>query len=134
MIKDVYLIHESGLCLVSNSFSRDPINKDIISGFLLAILNFSQKILEDSLQEIKMEKNTIIYDIEGPILLALVFTGRKPTKRNLNRVIKQIFVSFFDEYAGYLEEEIIEPTLFTPFADKINLILHKNKLVKTIRI
>ena len=131
-IRDIYLIHESGLVLVSRHYHDGDTQPDIIGGFFIAIANFVEQMMGESIQEIKLDQHSIVYKKNGPIFAALVSEPKKITKRRLTILIKSIITQFFNEYVVYLEEGIIEPSMFYDFGTSLDKIVNSNYPLKEI--
>ena len=89
MIRSVHLNYKSGIRLFSRSYPPITTNDDYFSGFLLALARFAGKMIQEDLQEIKMEQHTIIYDQHKPLLL--VVAGHDFDRRLLKRALRQIY-------------------------------------------
>ncbi len=131
-IRDIYLIHESGLVLVSRHYHDGDTQPDIIGGFFIAISNFVEQMMGESIQEIKLDRHLIVYKKIGPIFVALVGEPKKITKRKLTILIKSILTKFFDEYVVYLEEGLIEPSMFSDFGTSLDKLVNVNYPLKNI--
>ena len=131
-IRDIYVIHESGLVLVSRHYHDGEIHPDIIGGFFIAIANFVEQMMGESIQEIKLDQHLISYKKIGPIFTALVTEPKKITKRRLTILIKSILSNFFDEYVVYLEEGLIEPSMFAGFGPSLDKIIKANYSLKNV--
>ncbi len=132
-IRDIYLIHESGLVLVSRHYHDGDIQPDIVGGFFIAMANFVEQMMGESIQEIKLDQHLIVYKKIGPIFAALVSEPKKITKRRLTILMKSIVTKFFDEYVVYLEEGIIEPSMFSDFATSLDKIVNASYPLKNIQ-
>jgi len=132
-IRDIYVIHESGLCLVSSHYYSGNSEPNMISGFLIAMANFAERIMGEAIQEIVFDQHQIIYKIIRPILVAIVITPQRATKRKLNLLMKVILTQFFEEYAGYLQEGLIEPSIFSDFTNSLDNILKAYFTMKQIK-
>ncbi|MCK4848903.1 MAG: hypothetical protein KAT16_07770 [Candidatus Heimdallarchaeota archaeon] len=131
-IRDIYLIHESGLVLVSRHYHDGDIQPDIVGGFFIAMANFVEQMMGESIQEIKLDQHLIVYKKIGPIFAALVSEPKKITKRRLTILMKSIVTKFFDEYVVYLEEGLIEPSMFFDFGNTLDKIVSANCSLKNI--
>ena len=86
----------------------------------------------ETIKEIKLDQHLIVYKKIGPIFVALVSEPKKITKRRLTILIKSILTKFFDEYVVYLEEGIIEPSMFSDFGTSLDSIINSNYPLKEI--
>jgi hypothetical protein len=130
LIDGIFIIHESGICLVSRSYNRKNKDKDLIGGFLLAVSCFARKMIGEDINEIKMEHTTIIYNLKESILLAVVFSGRRIAKRKLTNVLNKIQSAFHLQYKDHLLQNIIEPDVFRTFGKVIDDILKSARLLE----
>ncbi len=105
----------------------------MISGFLIAMANFAERIMGEAIQEIKLDQHLIIYKIIRPILVAIVTNPQRVTKRKLNMLMKVILTQFFEEYAGYLQEGLIEPSIFSEFEGSLDNMLKVCFAMKQIK-
>ncbi|MHA2318550.1 MAG: hypothetical protein ACXAC6_12440 [Candidatus Hodarchaeales archaeon] len=131
-IRDIYIIHESGLVLVSRHYHDGDTQPDIIGGFFIAMANFVEQMMGESIQEIKLDQHLIVYKKIGPILAALVTEPKNITKRRMTILIKSILSNFFDEYVVYLEEGLIEPSMFSGFGSSLDKIVNVNYSLKKV--
>ncbi|MFX0173620.1 MAG: hypothetical protein ACFE9L_17150 [Candidatus Hodarchaeota archaeon] len=129
MIDGIFIIHESGICLVSRLYNRKNKDKDLIGGFLLAVSCFARKMIGEEINEIKMEHTTIIYNLKESILLAVVLSGKRIAKRKITNVLNKIQNTFYLQYKDYLLQNIIEPDVFKAFKKVIDDILKSARLL-----
>ena len=104
----------------------------MISGFLMAMANFAERMMGESIQEIKLDCHLIVYRIIRPIFIALVTEPKLITKRKVNMVIKAILTKFFDDYVGYLQEGILEPAMFSEFNTTLENVIKASFSLKQI--
>lgn len=131
MINSVFIIHDSGLCLLSRSYEADSEYKtDLLSGFLAAVSSFAKNMIGEEVREIRMENDTIIYEPKGRITLAIVKSGKKITKKKMNTILNKIHSVFLDQYHEHLKQEILEPSVFDSFSRVIDELLSKARVVK----
>lgn len=123
MIRSVFIIHESGLCLLSRSYSEDSQNIDLFSGFLVAVASFAKNMIGEKINEIRMEQHVIFYESRKSIVIALVISEKRLSKRKLSTIMRRLYNNFVEQYSDYLEHNIIEPEIFRNFASTIDNIL-----------
>ncbi|MFX1514943.1 MAG: hypothetical protein ACFFC6_01450 [Promethearchaeota archaeon] len=123
MIRSVFIIHESGLCLLSRSYSGDSQNRDLFSGFLVAVSSFAKNLIGEKINEIRMEHHKIFYESRKALVIALVTSEKKISNRKLSTIMKRIYNNFIEQYNDYLEHNIIEPEIFRDFSTTIDNIL-----------
>jgi hypothetical protein len=119
-IRDIYIIHDSGLCLVSSHLSKGDPRSEMISGFLIAIADFAQQILGESIQEVKLDQHLITYKKNGPLFIAIVSELKGITKKKMDNLVDRIISLFLEDYVVYLQEGIIEPRVFSGFKETLD--------------
>lgn len=134
MIDSIFTIHDSGICLVSRSYSQKRTDQDLIGGFLLAVSCFAKQMIGEDIHEIRMEQTHIIYNLKDSILLAIVLSGRRIAKRKITRILNRIQKAFHIQYGEYLMQNIIEPEVFKSFRTVIDDILKSAGVLTSIDI
>ena len=130
MIRSVFIIHESGLCLLSRSYDNDSQNIDLFSGFLVAVSSFAKNMIGEEINEIRMEHHAIFYESKKSIVLALVTTEKKISKRKISTIMRRIYNNFTEHYHDFLEQDLIEPNLFRDFSSRIDSILQTSGVMR----
>lgn len=130
MIRSVFILHESGLCLLSRTYGKKSKNIDLFSGLLVAVASFAKNMIGDNIHEIRMEHHNIFYESKKTIILALITSEKKISKRKLSTIMKKIYKAFVGQYQEHLKQQIIEPKIFEDFKMTIDNILQTNGLVK----
>ncbi|MFX1536363.1 MAG: hypothetical protein ACFFDI_19265 [Promethearchaeota archaeon] len=130
MIRRVFLIHESGLCLLSRSYGNDSQNIDLFSGFLVAVSSFAKNMIGEKINEIRMEHHIIFYESRKTIVLALVTSEKKVSKRKISMIMRRLYNNFIEQYHEYLEHDLIEPSIFSDFSLTIDNILQTSGVIK----
>jgi hypothetical protein len=133
MIRSVFIIHESGLCLFSRSYSDDSQDIDLFSGFLVAVSSFAKNMIGEKINEIRMEQHTILYESKKSIVLALVTSEKKISNRKISTIMRRIHNNFIEQYHDFLEQDIIEPNLFRGFSTTIDSILQTSGVIRLDR-
>jgi hypothetical protein len=95
----------------------------MISGFLIAIADFAQQILGESIQEVRLDQHLITYKKNGPLFVAIVSEVKGITRRKMNTLVDRIISLFLEDYVVYLQEGIIEPRVFSGFKETLDKIL-----------
>ncbi|MFX0013870.1 MAG: hypothetical protein ACFFB2_03825 [Promethearchaeota archaeon] len=130
MIRKVFIIHESGLCLLSRSYGDESDDVDLFSGFLAAISSFAKNMIGEKINEIRMEHHSIFYESRETIVLALVTSEKQISKRKLFTTMRRIYSKFIQQYQEYLNQKIVEPSLFKDFRSSLDNILQTSGLVE----
>ena len=57
-LDSLWIIDSKGLCLIQQVFhpKKDPFDKTLFSGFITAVINFSDHVFEDTIEQITMGK------------------------------------------------------------------------------
>ena len=119
-IQEIYIIHESGICLVAKTCHEKAQEVELLSGFLVAISDFARSMLFQEVQEIKMENMKIIYDMKESIMIALVISDLRISKRKFTHLMEKIRTSFITNYEKHLKEGIIDPSVCKGFDKTLN--------------
>lgn len=129
MIRSVFIIHDSGLCLLSRSYDDKAKNLDLFSGLLVAISSFAKNLIGEKINEIRMEHRNIFYESKKMIIVAIVTSEKKISKRKISTIMRRIHNNFARDYHEYLKQEIIEPQIYGDFSRTIDDILQTSGLV-----
>jgi len=54
MIHNLYIISEGGIAIYSKNFAKSTLDEQLISGFILAIENFTKEAVGSGLKKIEM--------------------------------------------------------------------------------
>ncbi|UCE14584.1 MAG: hypothetical protein JSV04_05240 [Candidatus Heimdallarchaeota archaeon] len=122
MIKSIYIIHESGICLFEKECSHDRVNKDLFSGYVKALICFAKEITNDVISEVRMEKRNIYYETCEKILVVIVSSPNINRKR-LKGVFQAIMAEFILQYGDYLDHNILTREPFNSFSGRLDTIL-----------
>jgi hypothetical protein len=79
----------------------------------------------EDIQEIKLERHTIVYELQDTIMIAIVTTGRSPSKRKITSLLKRIYRAFLEDYEEHLQQKIVEPEIYRNFRKKVDQIILK---------
>ncbi|MHA2328604.1 MAG: hypothetical protein ACXACR_08795, partial [Candidatus Hodarchaeales archaeon] len=98
---------------------------DLISAYLVSICHFARHLMGEDIQEIKLERHTIVYELQDTIMIAIVTTGRSPSKRKITSLLKRIYRAFLEDYEEHLQQKIVEPEIYRNFRKKVDQIILK---------
>lgn len=124
VLNGLWIINPNGLCLLHRNFeeTQEQIDETMFSGFLTAILSFTQDLVKDSIEKISMGERDIYYSSFGQFAVALSANKSKKAK-NLQDYINKVGTQFNDEYGSTLKAgNIIDIGVFEPFGPKIDQI------------
>lgn len=122
ILNGIWIINPDGLCLLHRNFeeTNQQIDETMFSGFLTAILSFTQDLVNDSIEKISMGEREIYYSSFGLFAVALSANKSKKAK-NLQDYINKVGNLFKQEYNEILKTKtILDVTDFEPFGSKID--------------
>lgn len=130
MINNVFIMHESGLCLFSRTYGRNPLERDLFSGMLIAISSFARELMGEDVNEIRLDHHRIIYKSIRPLIISVITPDTRLSKRKLTVVMKKIGQAFFQQFQEHLCQDIIEPQLYSGFTKIIDHLLLTGKVIR----
>lgn len=124
VLNGLWIIEKNGLCLLHRNFeeTQQQIDETMFSGFLTAILSFTQDLVKDSIEKISMGERDIYYSSFGIFAVALSANKSKKAK-NLQTYINKVGEMFLAEFGDHLKSTTMpDITIFEPFGAKIDSI------------
>ncbi|MHA2239521.1 MAG: hypothetical protein ACXAB2_14330 [Candidatus Hodarchaeales archaeon] len=134
MVSNIFIIHESGLCLFSRDYEGNSQKVDLFSGLLSAFSSFARVLIGEEVHEIHLEQHRIFYEVTDTLILALITPDTRISKKRLSSAMKKICQTFLDSYHEYLEEEIFEPQLYKNFTNTVDEILKSRGVIKKVAL
>ncbi|MEQ9714701.1 MAG: hypothetical protein ACTSSP_00075 [Candidatus Asgardarchaeia archaeon] len=131
MILNIYIIHESGVCIFKREYSKETeVDEQLISGFLMAIRTFAQQTFLDGLQRIQLaSRRTLIYGYNSDFgILAAVLSDKRDNPILVERLVNKIIDMFIRKYKNHLKPLDPRVERYSDFAKDID-----NLLIKKIR-
>lgn len=122
ILNGLWIINPDGLCLLHRNFeeTNQQIDETMFSGFLTAILSFTQDLVNDSIEKISMGEREIYYSSFGLFAVALSANKSKKAK-NLQDYINKVGNLFRDQYGDSLKtKNILDISEFEDFGSKID--------------
>lgn len=132
MVNNVYIMHESGLCLFSRAYKEDSQEEDLFSGLLSAFSIFAKSLMGEQIHEIRLEQHRIFYEAKEMIIIVLITPNLRISKRKLTYCLRKICINFLERYQDYIINEILEPQLYSNFESSIDEILFSTGIIKNI--
>lgn len=132
MVSNIFIIHESGLCLFSRDYEMNTQKVDLISGLLSAFSSFARVLIGEVVNEIRLEQHRIFYEVTDTLIVALITPEIRISKKRLLSAMKTICQSFQNQYHDYLKEGLFEPQLFRDFSNTVDQILKTRGVIKKI--
>src|SRR6056297_2514287 len=99
-INKLWLIHrEIGMCLLEQTFKPLPtdVDSDLVSGFLTAMLSFSEQIAKEKIERIELETTAIQYYVSKNYVMAVI-CPRSVSQVVLKTKLELLAKKFDEEY------------------------------------
>lgn len=90
-------------------------------------------MIGEDVNEIRMEHHRILYNTCETILVALITSDSRLSKRKLTYSMRKIAQTFLAKYTVHLEQEILEPRFYEGFANTIDEIVLTSGIVKNFK-
>jgi nitrogenase molybdenum-iron protein alpha/beta subunit len=102
-LDSLWIIDSKGLCLLQQVFNptKNSIDKTMFSGFVTAILSFSDQIFDDSLEQISMGKLTVHCLKKGNFIVAIA-TKKEANQQFIHQKMLEVADAFDEEYGDDL--------------------------------
>ncbi|MHA1269628.1 MAG: hypothetical protein ACTSPY_07545 [Candidatus Helarchaeota archaeon] len=106
MIESLIIINAGGICIYNKNFTTSKIDEQLLSGFLIAVSNFSKEIMrEGELQKIDAKDQKIVaYEDKELGLTIAAITGALDHDSLLLKVLKKILIEFDQKYHDVLDD------------------------------
>ncbi|MHA1293463.1 MAG: hypothetical protein ACTSQJ_12435 [Promethearchaeota archaeon] len=134
----------SGVCLFEENyvdFKKEGISKDLITGFLAAILHFTEEAFKDEIEYIKFKNHKIIFKFCQNILFVIAVRDQEPLiDAEIYKTIDIIVEKFNNRFQNKLQHDIWNGAvkIFDIFSNDIKDIVKRHplkiKLLKQKRI
>lgn len=127
MILDVYIMDKSGVCLCKRNygdFSQNVAGSDglLLTGFMSAIMSFTERIGEAKLEVIRTDKYLLICNPSDPIAVILIAIGEK--EETLRKIAEEILNRFRSLYGHVLDNWDGNIAQFSSFSKEIDEIIN----------
>ena len=133
VLNGLWIINPNGLCLLHRDFEEtsQQIDETMFSGFLTAILSFTQDLVKDSIEKISMGEREIYHASFGMFAVAVSANKTKKAK-NIPQYINKVGTLFSETYGEVLKASSLQDiTVFEPFGTKIDEIFGiKGKMIE----
>ncbi|MHA1821459.1 MAG: hypothetical protein ACTSU2_01855 [Promethearchaeota archaeon] len=125
---NVWIIEkDSGICIFEQNFKELKVNSDLISGFLVAMLNFGKEIADNDIKSINFQELKIFYSIQNKFLL-IIAVKEDTDPKDVDDFLQLISEKFDKEYVPKLEKWDGNTDIFLPFGDYIESLTDKKAL------
>ncbi len=126
-INKLWLIHrEIGMCLLEQTFKPLPtdVDSDLVSGFLTAMLSFSEQIAKEKIERIELETTAIQYYISDVYVMAVI-CPRSVSKAILKTKLDLLATEFNEKYGDVLENFTGNVDVFQDYGKKVEEIVEQ---------
>jgi len=141
-LSNIWIIHkENGVCIFEQNFKNIETNSDLITGFIVAILNFGKEIADKNLQSIVFAGLKIMISIYDRFIIALAIDEDAP-ELDVKMFLEIVYDEFEKRYGNFLLNFNGDVSIFSDFESFIETLINKkaiaieflkNKIVKTIK-
>jgi hypothetical protein len=107
MIESIVIINPNGICIYNANFSESKIDEQLLSGFLIAVNNFSKEVMsqDSELQTIDAKDRKIVsYENKDNKLTIAAIASPLDQDSLLLKVLKKILDKFYDKYHDVLDD------------------------------
>ncbi|MFX0010313.1 MAG: hypothetical protein ACFE9R_08365 [Candidatus Hermodarchaeota archaeon] len=112
MLKNLYILDESGILLYSKEFSREEHYDDnLLIGFFTSIANFSREALGTAVEYVNLGENNklILVPNKDERVLGAAIVSTKDNDELVTKILKEILQEFIDSYSpDYDHEKILQ--------------------------
>lgn len=118
---------ESGVCIFEQGFMEITTDPDLISGFLIAMLNFGKELNDNEIQAIQFDNLKIHFKSGDKYIMAIAVTGTASII-DVDNFLDLMTKEFEDKYSNKLIEWDNNISDFTEFGTYIEQIVNKKAL------
>lgn len=119
MIHNVYIMKRSGECIISRKYGSLKVDEDLVTGFLSAILNFSEQLDGERVESIVMGNKKFVYTGMGDVIFIAYADKNDPVKESLEVLGR----TFMEKYGETLKKWKGERDIFNDFTKQMDEIL-----------
>jgi len=143
LIDGIWILRQySGVCLFEEIYTdlkKGGISKDLITGFLSAIVSFAEEAFRDELKNIKFTKYKILLEFTKEVIIVVAISIqnlpvstelKKNLKIEIKETIKKIVNRFNEKYLHYLGEDLWQGnvSLFDAFSEDLREIVKREPM------
>ena len=107
MIESIVIIKEGGICIYNKNFTVSKVDEQLLSGFLIAVSNFSKEVMTDKseLQTINTKDQKIVAYEDKELKLTIAAIADILDQDNLLlKVLRMILIEFDNKYHNVLDD------------------------------
>lgn len=119
--------NNSGVCIFEGNYKEITMNADLISGFLVAMINFGKELADKDLKKIQFNDLKIAFKHNKLFIIAVAITenAREP---DVQAFLNLIEVEFQSRYGQYLENFSGDVAVFSDFNLYVESLLNRKAL------
>jgi len=132
----------SGVCLFEEiyaDFKKEGISRDLVTGFLSAIVSFADEAFKDELRYIKFENHKILLRFTKHVIFVVALSiedisasqeVKKTIKQQISAIIDKIIYTFNEKYKKYLPDDVWDGSVkkFDSFSRDLREIVNREPL------
>lgn len=127
MIMDVYIMNKSGVCLCRRTYGEitgSELSSDglLLTGFISAVMSFTEQIGEAKLEVIKTDKYLLLCNPSDSVAVIIIAAGEK--ERTVKEIANEILKRFKATYAQELNHWDGNIEYFQAFSREIDDIIN----------
>lgn len=127
-LSNLWIINNnSGVCVFEGNYKEITMNADLISGFLVAMINFGKELADKDLKKIQFNDLKIAFRYNKLFIIAVAFTDNA-LDPEVQAFLKLIEDEFQSRYGKYLEDFSGDVTVFSDFNTYVEKILNRKAL------
>ncbi|MHA1341400.1 MAG: hypothetical protein ACTSRZ_15750 [Promethearchaeota archaeon] len=127
-LSNIWIIHKDvGVCIFEQNFRNIDTDSDLITGFIVAMLNFGKEIADKDLQSINFAGLKIMLSIHSHFIIALAIDENAP-EPDLKMFLSLVGDEFEKRYGDCLINWNGNVDIFTDFASYIEEIVDKKAI------
>jgi hypothetical protein len=136
MLKNFYILDESGILLYSKEFTREEQYDDnLLIGFFTSIANFSREALGTAVKNVYLGENNklILVPYEDERILGAAIVNSKDNNELVTKIIKEILQEFIDSYSpDYDIEKILHEEMEKVIQDVLRTKIIHSPVIRNI--
>ncbi len=127
-LSNLWIIEKnSGICIFEQSYMEVNMNSDLISGFLVAMLNFGKELANKDLQSIQFNDLKISFKEQEKYIIAIAITDNA-NSRDVESFMELIIKEFAEKYEDKLDNFHGQVDVFNDFGIFVENLVNKKAL------
>lgn len=118
---------QSGICIFEINFMDLKFEPDLVSGFLVAMMNFGRELADNEIQQIRF-KNLSIYFLNQNNLLVTAAVKELGVNKQVDLFLETVLMEFSNQYKDALKNFQGDVSIFNNFRDFIEYMIQKQSV------